>query len=100
MERDLRALKRRERASGDADPIGMTFYPKCEVRRARNEAEARERKANGIARYVGRVGLDVAKLATAPQVERDAIAKQAGHRSPSDVTWALVLAKLERRKAA
>ncbi len=34
------------------------------------------------------------------QAERDAIAKGAGQRSPSDVTWALVLGKLDRRKAA
>ncbi len=51
-------------------------------------------------RYVERAGLDVAKLATAPQAERDAIAKRAGQRSPSEKTWALVLGKLERRKAA
>jgi len=35
-----------------------------------------------------------------PQVERDAIAKRAGQRSPSEKTGALVLGKLDRRKAA
>ena len=45
-------------------------------------------------------GIDRAGLASMEQAERDAIAKRAGQRSPSEKTWALVLAKLERRKAA
>ena len=47
MERGLRALKTRERANGDAELTGHTFFPKVETRRARSEEEARERKAKG-----------------------------------------------------
>ncbi len=98
MEADL--IKTRERSNGDAEQIGMTFYPKCEMRRARSETEARERKADAIARFIERSGIDTAGLASKEQAERDAIAKRAGQRSPSEKTWALVLGKLERRKAA
>ncbi len=100
MEQELRALKTRERASGDAQLTGHTFYPKVETRRARSEEEARERKANGIVRYVEQAGLETAALAEKKQDERDAVAKRAGQRSPSEKTWRLVLSKLRAQKIA
>ena len=100
MERDLRALKLKERATGDAQLTGHTFYPKVETRRARSEEEARERKANGIARYARQAGLETAALAEMKQDERDAVAKRAGQRSPSEKTWRLVLSKLRAQKIA
>ena len=39
-------------------------------------------------------------LASMEQAERGAVARRAGQRSPSEKTWALILGKLERRKAA
>ncbi len=98
--RDLRALKTRERGTGIAEQIGTTFYPKCEMRRARSEPEARERKTDAITRFIERSGIDRAGLASMEQAERGAIARRADQRSPSEKTGALVLGKLERRLAA
>ena len=58
-----------------------------------------KRKANAIASHLATSGL------TAPDVEawtqrRDEAAQLSGQRRPSEKTWALVLGKLERRKAA
>ena len=39
-------------------------------------------------------------LASMDQAERGAVAKRAGQRSPSEKTWALVMRKLEKRRAA
>ncbi len=100
MESALRGLKTKERGTGIASQIGMTFFPKCEVRRARSESEARERKANANAAQLAASGLSAPDVWTWTQPQRDAVAKRAGQRSPSEKTWALVLGKLERRKAA
>ena len=68
--------------------------------RARSEEAARKRKASAIAAYIQRAEIDAGTLPEMKQVGRDAVARQAGQRSPSEKTWALVLGKLERRMAA
>ncbi len=100
MEADLRALKTRERATGDAELQGHTFYPKVETRRARSEEEARERKANAIAAHLAASGLTAPDVRAWTQARRDEAAQRAGQRRPSEKTWAVVLGKLERRRAA
>ncbi len=100
MEADLRALKLKERATGDAELTGHTFYPKVETRRARSEEEARERKANAIASHLAASGLTAPAVEAWTQARRDEAAQRAGQRRPSEKTWALILSKLERRKAA
>ncbi len=100
MERDLRALKTRERASGDAEQIGTTFSPKCETRRARSETEARERKADAIAAHLAASGLTAPDVEAWTQSRRDEAAQRAGQRRPSEKTWRLVMGKLGMRRAA
>ena len=100
LEADLRDLKLKERASGDAELQGHTAFVKCTVNRARSETEARERKASAIASTLAAGGLSAPDVRTWTQPQRDAAAKRAGQRSPSVKTWALVLGKLEKRKAA
>ena len=99
-EADLRDLKTRERANGNAELQGHLAYVKATVNRARSEQEARERKANGIARYAQQAGLEIGMLAEMSQGARDAVARRAGQRSPSETTWRLVLGKLQMRRAA
>ena len=100
MEADLRAKKTEERATGSAELQGHTFYPKCSVRRARSESEARERKANAIASHLATSGLTALDVEVWTQARRDEAARLSGQRTPSEKTWALVLGKLDRRKAA
>ena len=100
MERGLRALKTKERGNGDAQLTGHTFFPKVETRRARSEEEARERKANAIAAHLATSGLSAPDVRGYTQSRRDEAAQLSGQRSPSEKTWALVLGKLERRRAA
>ena len=100
LEADLRDLKLKERASGDAELQGHTAFVKCTVNRARSETEARERKASAIASTLAAGGLSAPDVRTWTQPQRDAVAKRAGQRRPSEKTWALVMSKLERRKAA
>ncbi len=74
--------------------------PKVETRRARSEEEARERKANAIAAHLATSGLTAPDVEAWTQARRDDAAQCAGQRSPSEKTWAFVLSKLGRRKAA
>ena len=101
MEKALRALKLKERATGAAQWVGDTMYPKVARHRSRSESEAREKKASAIAAYIQRADLDqqTAWLDSLKKPERDALARRAGQRSPSKETWALVLAKLAKRAA-
>ena len=99
-EADLRDLKVRERTNGDAEMQGGTSFVKCTVNRARSEEEARERKASAIAAHLAASGLTAPDVETWTQARRDEAAQRAGQRTPSEKTWALVLAKLERRMAA
>ena len=100
LEADLRALKTQERANGNAELQGQLAYVKATVNRAGSETQAREAKASGIARYAMQEGLEMGALASMDQAQRDALARKAGQRSPSEKTWAVVLKKLERRRAA
>ncbi len=99
-EASLRALKTEERGNGAAELQGHTSYAKCTMVRSRSETEARERKASAISAYIQREGIDAGTLPEMPQAQRDALARKAGQHSPSEKTWALVLGRLERRKAA
>ena len=99
-EADLRALKTSERANGNAEMQGGTSFVKCSTSRAGSEQEARERKANAIAAHLATSGLSVLDVEAWTQSRRDEAAQRAGQRSPSEKTWALILGKLERRKAA
>ena len=65
-----------------------------------SEEEARERKASAIASTLATGGLSALDVRAWTQGQRDAVAKRAGQRSPSETTWALVLSKLETRRAA
>ncbi len=100
MDADLRTLKTMERATGDAELQGHTFYTKCSVRRAGSEQEARERKANAIAAHLATSGLTTPDVRGWTQSRRDEAAKRAGQRSPSEKTWWLVLSKLRAQKIA
>ncbi len=100
LEADLRALKTTERANGSAALQGHTAYTKCTVIRSRSETEARERKASAIASTLAAGGLSAPDVQTWTQPQRDAVAKRAGQRSPSEKTWRLVLSKLEAQKIA
>ena len=57
-------------------------------------------RANAIAAHLATSGLTALDVEAWTQAQRDAVAKRAGQRSPSEKTWALVLSKLERRMAA
>ncbi len=99
-EANLRALKTEERGNGAAELQGHTSYTKCTVVRARSETEARERKASAIASTLAAGGLSAPEVQTWTQSQRDAVAKRAGHHSPSEKTWQLVLSKLRAQKIA
>ena len=96
----LRDLKLKERADGSAELQGHTAYTKCTALRARSESEARERKASAIASTLGGGGLSAHDVQTWTQPQRDAVAQRAGQRPPSAKTWAVVLSKLQMRRAA
>ena len=99
-EEELRDLRLKERASGDAELQGHTAYTKCTVIRSRSETEARERKASAIASTLAAGGLSANDVEAWTQPQRNEAAKRAGQRTPSERTWAVMLNKLERRKAA
>ena len=99
-EEELRDLRLKERASGDAELIGHTAYTKCTVIRSRSEGVARERKASAIASTLAAGGLSAPEVQAWTQPQRDAVAKRAGQRSPSEKTWRLVLSKLRAQKIA
>ncbi len=96
----LRDLKLRERADGNAELQGHTAYTKCTAIRSRSETEARERKASAIASTLAAGGLSAPEVQTWTQPQRDTVAKRAGQRSPSEKTWRLVLSKLRAQKIA
>ncbi len=54
----------------------------------------------GIAAHLATSGLTAPDIEAWAQARRDEAAQRAGQRRPSEMTWALVLVKLERRKAA
>ena len=99
-EQALRAHKTRERANGSAEMQGGTSFVKCSTSRAGSEQEARERKANAIAAHLTTSGLTALDVEAWTQAQRDAVAKRAGQRSPSQATWVLVMSKLQIRRAA
>ena len=100
MEKALRDLKAKERKNGAADVESWNFHPRCTSLAMTREVQARERKATAIAAHLSENGVDVAAAATMLQPERDAVARRAGQRSPSEKTWALVLEKLAAKSEA
>ena len=60
-------------------------------------SQARERKATKIAAYLAENGFTSAAVSGWVQAEREAVARRAGQRSPSEKTWAVVLEKLTGR---
>ncbi len=54
----------------------------------------------GIAAHLATSGLTAPAVEAWTQARRDEAARLSGQRSPSEKTWALILAKLERSKAA
>ena len=100
LEKQLREMKARERHSGAAFVESMGYHPRCTPHESTRETEAREKKATAIAAYLSEHGVDVAAAATMKQPERDALARRAGQRSPSEKTWAVVLEKLAMKSEA
>ena len=94
MEQELRALKTRERKSGAADVESWNFHPRCTPLDQTREALAREKKATAIAAHLNEKGVEPTAALKMNQPERDAVARRAGQRSPSEKTWAVVLEKL------
>ena len=100
LEKQLRELKAKERKSGAADVESWNFHPRCTPLAMTREVQARERKATAIAAHLSENGVDVAAAATMLQPERDAVARAAGQRSPSEKTWAIVMEKLSVKSEA
>ena len=100
LEKRVKEIKARERQTGAAEVESMNLHVRCTAQRATSEAEARERKANRIASYLAENGYTPADAAEWVQAERDAAARRAGQRSPSEKTWGVVLVKLEASKIA
>ena len=94
LEKQLRELKARERKTGAAFVQSMNYHPRCTPHESVRETEAREKKATAIAGYLSSAGMDAEAAATMEQAQRDAVASQAGQRSPSEKTWGLVLLKM------
>jgi len=57
-------------------------------------------RANAIAAHLVTSGLTAPDVRGYTQSRKDEAAQRAGQRRPSEKTWAVVLGKLERRKAA
>ena len=100
LEKQLLQMKARERQTGAAEVESMNFHVRCSAHRTTSEEEARERKASRIAAYLASSGFTQADVASWVQAERDAVARRAGQRSPSEKTWGLVLTKLKTSKNA
>ena len=94
LEKQLREMKASERHSGAAFIESMNYHPRCTPHESTRETEAREKKATAIAAYLSEQAVDVAAAATMKQPQRDALARRAGQRSPSEKTWGVVLEKL------
>lgn len=100
LEKQLRELKARERHSGTAFVESMNYHPRCTPHESTRETEARERKATAIAAYLSENGVDTEAAASMKQPDRDAVARRAGQRTPSEKTWSVVLEKLTVKSEA
>ena len=64
------------------------------------EAHAALMKAGGWQALLDRLGVEPSAAATMKQPQRDAAARKAGQRSPSEKTWGVVLEKLTVKSEA
>lgn len=95
LEKQVKEMKAAERIDGTAEKTSENIHLRCSRHRssgAWSEDEARRRKVERISDFIREAGVDPDSLAEMQQDERDAMARRAGQRTPSDKTWSMVIA--------